>query len=692
MAACTAIELDKGLKPSTFNLLNPTPLDNTTTLNTGLSLQLITTPQQRNVGLAWTRMFRRLNTDLPQDPRPAAADSAAASTNITLASLGFVMNENHQFVKANIAAGNGPEGYFNFFHTDNERSNEVRREAMHAQIKKSMLSELKKLGITEVFIHEGACQVAKPSGPHATILASEPGLLKTLKDVIVIVNEHKQDLGILAYRALAREGGLDVGSVFGVASKLSAVTTKLDTGITAGDVQALKGDVEKLSLGDTGKIDDGFGLLMMDPGELLYSFELNKTMSQDAWLARERPSALSPPFEVSDVNRVPGHETPQAHIHTIFEQVVPALLSENARIYVIALSDGGESVLKYMNDTLRNDEHAHVANMIEAVVLTEPTHDLAKLSCKPLAAFLATGGAKSYVISNEPKGELLKMPQVSAASAETSPPLGSAKLRSASILSSAELDLARRKSLPTEQDDAATSQNSPSSITTTSPPVDIPSIYERESQQFGASTSTASRRSLMDKIATNTSNYFFPAKKGVSPEQSVMGDVYMGDVYNAREEYHEEQKLMMQTSYPDLKALIRKQAMEIGKEGGSGRASSNESVAGSTASQMDSNESQAGSSAAGSMASKLGSTDTPTGSPVPQADPATVKADSALVKEDSEEFGDYDYSKDPVSCPTFSSGVSDLAEMIFPNVVEDILEWFKDVKRLAEERDDAGAH
>ncbi|KAK3674339.1 hypothetical protein LTR78_005808 [Recurvomyces mirabilis] len=638
-------------------------------------------------------MFRRLNTDLPQDPRPAAANSATAATNVTLASLDFVMNENRHFVKANTATGNGPEEYFNFFHTDNERSNEVRGEAMHAQIKKSMLSELKKLGITEVFIHEGACQATKPSGPHATILASEPRVLKTLKDVIVIVNEHKQDLGVLAYRALAREGGLDVGSVFGLASKLSAVTTNLGTGPTAGDVHALASDVQKLSLRDTSKIDDGFGLLIMNPGELLYSHALNKTMSQAAWLARKRPSALSPPFEISDVNRVPGHETPQAHIHAIFEQVIPTLLAENARIYVIGLSDGGESVLKYMNDTLRNDEHAHVASMIEAVALTEPTHDLATLSYKPLAAFLAACGAKSYVLSTKPKGELLKMPPVSVASAESSSPLGSAKLCSASILSSAELDLARRKSLPTEQeDDTTTSQDSPSSITTTSPPVDIPSIHERESQQFGASTSAASRRSLMDKIATNTSNYFFPARKGVSPEQSVTGDVDTGYVYSAREEYLEEQELMMQTSYPDLKALIRKQAMETGKEGGSGRASSNESVAGSTASQMDSNESQAGSSAAGSTASRLGSTASPTGPLVRQADPTAVKADSALIKEDSEEFGDYEYSKDPVSCPTFSSGVSDLAEMIFPNVMEDILGWFKDVKRLAEESDGAGAH
>ena len=38
--------------------------------------------------------------------------------------------------------------------------------------------------------------------------------------------------------------------------------------------------------------------------------------------------------------------------------------------------------------------------------------------------------------------------------------------------------------------------------------------------------------------------------------------------------------------------------------------------------------------------------------------------------------GSYDYSKELVSCPTFSSGV-DVAELIWPTVMDHVLDFFK---------------
>ena len=123
-------------------------------------------------------------------------------------------------------------------------------------------------------------------------------------------------------------------------------------------------------------------------------------------------------------------------------EFIPGLVAKDARLYVIGLSDGGESVLQYMNAKLSKNINSRIAGMIKAIALTEPTHDPATLSCKLFTNSLAQGGAKSYVLSEEPKGALLKMPQV-----EDSPPLGPAKLRQADILSSAEKELSRRKSI-----------------------------------------------------------------------------------------------------------------------------------------------------------------------------------------------------------------------------------------------------
>ena len=242
-----------------------------------------------------------------------------------------------------------------FFYTDNERANEVRREAFHAAIKNEMLSELKKLGIKEVFVTKGACKENKPSKPHVTILATEPTVLKTMKNVVVFTNEHKQDLGVLAYRTLAREGGLDAGSVLGLAKKLNGTPTTLDNGITAEDIQSLKTAVADMKLEGTCESNDGFGLIVLNPGELLYSHKLKKAMSQSAWLGRKRASAIAPPFEIRDANYVKGHENPESHIRTMLGEFIPGLVAKDARLYVIGLSDGGESVLKYMNDNSGKD-------------------------------------------------------------------------------------------------------------------------------------------------------------------------------------------------------------------------------------------------------------------------------------------------------------------------------------------------
>jgi len=37
----------------------------------------------------------------------------------------------------------------------------------------------------------------------------------------------------------------------------------------------------------------------------------------------------------------------------------------------------------------------------------------------------------------------------------------------------------------------------------------------------------------------------------------------------------------------------------------------------------------------------------------------------------------YDYTQDPVSCATFSAGIEDVGEMIWPAVMEDVVRWFR---------------
>jgi hypothetical protein len=111
----------------------------------------------------------------------------------------------------------------------------------------------------------------KPEGPHIPILAPLPGILKTRKRIIVVVNDAMQDLGILAYRHMQRDLGLNGGSVVNFVKEIVKRSA-------TGDATAKYGDI----------FEDGFrledeadtpALVVLNTGQLLYSHKYNKAMT-----------------------------------------------------------------------------------------------------------------------------------------------------------------------------------------------------------------------------------------------------------------------------------------------------------------------------------------------------------------------------------------------------------------------------
>ena len=153
-------------------------------------------------------MFRRSESNLPEDPKFPA----------DLAALGFKLNEQGQFVKVS-----NESEFFNFFASDNERSNEKRKEVMHVCAREAVRQAAAEHGVVEVYLcgKDGKdISMTKPNGPHLRIFVTDLEVLKQKKDVVVVVGEHNQDVGIWACRSLMREGGIDGGSVVGLVKKL----------------------------------------------------------------------------------------------------------------------------------------------------------------------------------------------------------------------------------------------------------------------------------------------------------------------------------------------------------------------------------------------------------------------------------------------------------------------------------------
>lgn len=87
-----------------------------------------------------------------------------------LTQLGFKMNDEGQFVKIE-----APDQFFDFFHTDNDRANEVRKEAIHTCARMIVKRELAQLGVAELYLSStmGEVSTDKPMDRHTKIFATE---------------------------------------------------------------------------------------------------------------------------------------------------------------------------------------------------------------------------------------------------------------------------------------------------------------------------------------------------------------------------------------------------------------------------------------------------------------------------------------------------------------------------------------
>ena len=240
-------------------------------------------------------MFLRSNKELPKEPAYPAS----------LAVLGYELNGKSQFVKV------GTESeFFNYFHSDSERFNELRKEAMHECARQSMYTALAGHGITELYLtgnNGTVVKKVKPDAAHVSILTSEVSELRHKKDVIVLIGEHTQDLGVWAYRILLKEGGTVEGTAAGLAERIHEYGQYQKDDFDEG-LNDLLGLTAGLNVSSTGKAHDStMGVIILNPGQLLYSPKLNKTMTQATWLNRPKMIGLADPTSVHPVgNRVPG--------------------------------------------------------------------------------------------------------------------------------------------------------------------------------------------------------------------------------------------------------------------------------------------------------------------------------------------------------------------------------------------------
>lgn len=237
-----------------------------------------------------------------------------------------------------------PEQEFHFFISKNERVREVQREAMDglfhtfsyisivdalaACIRNNLAPRFTALGLETVRLP----QSAGAEDPHVPILTSTN--FPHAKRLILYFGDNVQDLGIFAYRIIGQES-ISSGSV------IDFVTTIRDSGY-----------------------GEDTAILIANVGQLIWYRRGARAVTRATWSALPRKFGIDGPMKVDSVkNRVPGHETPEDHVRSVFEMVKQTARADVA-IDVIGLCDGAEEAIKYLGENW-----AHWKENVQAVAV-----------------------------------------------------------------------------------------------------------------------------------------------------------------------------------------------------------------------------------------------------------------------------------------------------------------------------------
>lgn len=238
-------------------------------------------------------------------------------------------------------------------------------------IQRWTLNELAQLGICRLHLPQLSTKNVREK--HVSILCQPPEILKKRKRILIIINDVYQDLGVWSNRYLGRDGGgLAEGTAVGIAGELvkrsirGNKSSKYEIKINgstehdnweyqpsfkhkAKDIASVNGKMpsrSKLALRANEDLEkkfddpqDAWGMIVLNPGQLLYSYKLGFAISHTSWNCLPRPSAVHPPVRKDhDANIVTGNETPEEHIRFVFDNVIEnrSIVSPQAELYVVA--------------------------------------------------------------------------------------------------------------------------------------------------------------------------------------------------------------------------------------------------------------------------------------------------------------------------------------------------------------------
>jgi hypothetical protein len=222
---------------------------------------------------------------------------------------------------------------------------------------------------------------SKPKEPSVPIFITKQENLKTKKSVVIILNDHMQDLGVWAYREICTTG-FDAGSATGTLKniKLKYHSTEAEPGV-----------------------------VILNPGQYYYSYKEKRALTHESWEALPRKTLFHSTIRPDEtLNAVPGSGSWNEHVSTVFEKIVlnEAYINKDADLYFMSICASSNDLLKYFN------EHwSALTPRVIAVAFTHPHAQTEDLSPE-VTKFIETR-SRAWMLSSAPLGTCVGMPEMS---------------------------------------------------------------------------------------------------------------------------------------------------------------------------------------------------------------------------------------------------------------------------------------
>jgi hypothetical protein len=238
---------------------------------------------------------------------------------------------------------------------------------------------MEQFGVPALYLPQMTTTKPDDDEPAAPIFTTRQADLSAKKNVIIIINDHMQDLGVWAYRKICDDS--------------------FDAGSCTGTIKALKLRHHSVESSEP-------GLVILNPGQYYYSHRERRSLTHESWEALPKKSLFHPTVKADGThNLVAGSHDMQEHITTVFEKVVnnEQFVRRDADLYIVGIGDGANGVLAYLNT-----HWSALCARVKAAAWVQPYADTGTFDTS-FAAFLETR-TRSWTVSTAPLNTCLGMP------------------------------------------------------------------------------------------------------------------------------------------------------------------------------------------------------------------------------------------------------------------------------------------